>query len=141
MIRARTTLAALCSTLSAAAGAAAQDLLPAAPPQPGPIAIVGGTVHTVTGDPPIEGGYILIEEGVIAEMGAEQREFDRGRAADAFGRAAHQRVLAGEVEVHVSLLAARASRASGRRLRVRCRRGGRPGARSPRAGSRPDGSG
>jgi imidazolonepropionase-like amidohydrolase len=76
-----TTIAVLC----AAAGAMAQDLTPAAPPQRQPIAIVGGTIHTVTGET-IEGGYLLIEDGIIAEIGGERRDFDRGtRTVDADG--------------------------------------------------------
>ncbi|MFG0285961.1 MAG: amidohydrolase family protein [Phycisphaerales bacterium JB039] len=76
--------AAVCS-LILAAGAAAQDLTIAAPPQSGPIAIVGGMIHTGA-DGVIEGGYLLIEDGMITEIGEEAPDFGRGtRMIDAAG--------------------------------------------------------
>jgi len=44
--------------------ASAQDLTPKAPAQAGPIALLGGTVHPVSG-PAIESGLVLFEDGVI----------------------------------------------------------------------------
>ncbi|HEX5138968.1 MAG TPA: amidohydrolase family protein [Planctomycetota bacterium] len=51
-----------------AAAAAAQDLTPRAPPQDGPIAIVHGTVHPVSG-PAIDDGFVLFDKGLIVEVG------------------------------------------------------------------------
>jgi len=50
------------------AAVAAQDLTHKAPAQEGPIALVGGTVHPVSG-PPIENGYVLFEQGRIRAVG------------------------------------------------------------------------
>jgi imidazolonepropionase-like amidohydrolase len=47
---------------------AAQDLTHKAPAQKEPIALVGGTVHPVSG-PPIENGYVLFEQGRIRAVG------------------------------------------------------------------------
>jgi imidazolonepropionase-like amidohydrolase len=52
-----------------AAAVAAQDLTFKAPAQEGPIAVVGGTVHPVSG-PPIENGYVLFDKGRILQVGA-----------------------------------------------------------------------
>lgn len=46
----------------------ASDQIPA-PPQKGPIALVGGTIHTVVG-PVIERGTILFDKGKIVDVGA-----------------------------------------------------------------------
>jgi len=51
-----------------AAAAAAQDLTPRAAPQDGPIAIVHGTVHPVSG-PAFDDGFVLFDKGVITEVG------------------------------------------------------------------------
>lgn len=59
---------ALAMLLACAAAVAAQDLTPKAPPQEGPIALVGGTVHPVSG-PPIENGYVLFEQGRLRAVG------------------------------------------------------------------------
>lgn len=48
--------------------AAAQDLTHKAPPQDGPIALVGGTIHPVSG-PPIENGFVLFEQGRLRAVG------------------------------------------------------------------------
>ncbi len=73
-----------CALAGAAAAAPAQDLTHAAPPQDGPIAIVGGAIHT--GAEVIENGYILIEEGRITEVGEGARAFDaRAQVVDATG--------------------------------------------------------
>ena len=55
--------------LSLVAAVAAQDLTHKAPAQKGAIAIVGGTVHPVSG-PPIENGSVLFRNGRITEIGA-----------------------------------------------------------------------
>jgi len=52
-----------------AAAAAAQDLTAKAPPQQGPLALVGGTVHPVSG-PPVEGGFVFFTDGRIVAVGA-----------------------------------------------------------------------
>ena len=54
--------------LACAAAVAAQDLVHKAPPQAGPIALVGGTVHPVSG-PPVENGVVLMVEGRLAAVG------------------------------------------------------------------------
>jgi imidazolonepropionase-like amidohydrolase len=54
--------------LACAGLASGQDLGVKAPPQEGPVAIVGATVHPVSG-PPIAGGVVVIEQGVIASVG------------------------------------------------------------------------
>ncbi|MEM9066453.1 MAG: amidohydrolase family protein [Planctomycetota bacterium] len=54
-------------TLSASI-AMAQDLTITAPPQVNPIAIVGATVHTVSG-PVYEDGWVLFEDGFITGVG------------------------------------------------------------------------
>jgi imidazolonepropionase-like amidohydrolase len=46
-----------------------QDLRPKAPPQDAPIAILGATIHPVTG-PSVESGFIVFEAGVIKQIGA-----------------------------------------------------------------------
>ena len=51
-----------------AVSATAQDLTRKAPAQKAPIALVGGTVHTVSGDV-IEDGYVLFDGGRITEVG------------------------------------------------------------------------
>lgn len=59
-----------CVAALALAGAAqGQDLGVPAPKQPGPIAIVGATVHPVSAAP-IERGYVLFDGGKIVEVGA-----------------------------------------------------------------------
>lgn len=65
-------LRALCTTVAAlafAAAAHAQDLTHKAPPQSHPIAIVGATIHTVSGDT-ISDGYVLFDHGKIVEVAA-----------------------------------------------------------------------
>jgi imidazolonepropionase-like amidohydrolase len=52
-----------------AAPADAQNHIPA-PPQNGAIALVGGTVHPVSG-PAIEGGTVVFEDGVITAVGRD----------------------------------------------------------------------
>jgi imidazolonepropionase-like amidohydrolase len=46
----------------------AQDLLTKAPPQAGPIALIGATVHPVSG-PPIEDAMVSFVDGVIRDVG------------------------------------------------------------------------
>ncbi len=50
-----------------AASLGAQDLLPKAAPQQGPIAVVGGTIHTVSNGT-LENGTLLFEGGVITAV-------------------------------------------------------------------------
>jgi len=57
-----------------AAVAFGQDLGAKAPPQREPIAIVGATVHTVSGEP-IPSGFVLFDEGRIVAVGAGPRAF------------------------------------------------------------------
>jgi imidazolonepropionase-like amidohydrolase len=65
---------ALAVLLVCAAAAAAQDLTPKAPAQKGAIAIVGGTVHPVSG-PPIKNGVVVFDRGIITQVGrVETRE-------------------------------------------------------------------
>jgi len=76
--------------LFAAAGATparAQDLLPKAAPQDGPIWIVNAVVHRVAGDP-IENGAVRFEDGRITDVVSSRPKAVRGeRTIDADGRA------------------------------------------------------
>ncbi|HLT59602.1 MAG TPA: amidohydrolase, partial [Microlunatus sp.] len=65
------------------------------PRRSGEVAIVGGRVVPVVGEP-IEGGTVLIRDGVIAEVGAKVRVGQRAEVIDATG----QWVLPGFVEAH-----------------------------------------
>ena len=56
-----------------------------APPQEHPIAITGGTIHTVTGGV-IEGGTILFEDGIIREVGMGLDIPENAEVIDATGR-------------------------------------------------------
>ena len=59
-----------------AVAASAQDLTPRGEKPDHPIAITNATIHTmVEGQAPIEGGYILFEDGKIAEVGRGDRMF------------------------------------------------------------------
>jgi len=62
-------IAALFSVLILAAGGRASDQIPA-PPQDHPIALVGGTVHTVSGET-IPGATVLFEKGIITAIGKD----------------------------------------------------------------------
>lgn len=64
----RLALAVLAAVGSLVAGSAAQDLLPAAPPQTGGVMLVGGTVHTVSGET-IENGVVGFRDGRITLVG------------------------------------------------------------------------
>ncbi|PHQ82831.1 MAG: hypothetical protein COB69_00640 [Phycisphaera sp.] len=71
--------------ISAASAAHAQDLGHKAPPQSTPIAITNVTIHPMT-SPTIEHGFILFNEGIIAEVGAGDRVFAANtRVIDAEG--------------------------------------------------------
>lgn len=61
-------LGAACAGLALSLHAAAQDLRPKSPPQEGPIAILGATIHPVSG-PAIESGFIVFDGGVITQIG------------------------------------------------------------------------
>ncbi len=70
-IKGATLMKTLClafSSMFIAAAAGASDQIPA-PPQKAPIAIVGATIHTVSG-PVIEKGTILFDKGKIVDIGA-----------------------------------------------------------------------
>lgn len=64
--------------------APAESQIPA-PPQSGPIALTGGTLHTVAG-PVIENGTILFEDGVITAIGTDVAIPAGARAIDVTGR-------------------------------------------------------
>ncbi len=67
---------ALSVSLLAAASAFAQDLTPRGEVPDHPIAITGATIHTmVEGADPIEGGYVLFEDGRITDIGQGDRMF------------------------------------------------------------------
>jgi len=57
--------------------ARAQDLTVHAPPQSGPIAIVGATFHPVSGGD-IDSGYIVFDKGRITDIGSGKHRFARG---------------------------------------------------------------
>jgi len=72
--------------LLASAAASAQDLGAKARPQDTPIAIVGATVHTVSGES-IPGGFVRFEKGAIVEVGAGPGSFPAAvRRIDAAGK-------------------------------------------------------
>lgn len=83
--------------LGLAAAAAAQDLTRKAPPQAGPIALVGGTVHPVSG-PPIEGGFVFFAEGRVVAVGRGDAP-PGAEAVDVRGR----HVYPGLLDAHTSL--------------------------------------
>ena len=56
-----------------------------APPQAGPIALTGGTVHTVSGEV-IPGGTVVFEDGVITAVGREVPVPAGARTIDVSGR-------------------------------------------------------
>jgi len=64
--------------------ASAQDLVHKAPPQAGPIAITGATIHTVSGGT-LNEGFIEFERGVITRVG-EGRYTGGARTIDATGK-------------------------------------------------------
>jgi imidazolonepropionase-like amidohydrolase len=55
----------------------AQDLTPRSRPQETPVALVGATVHPVSG-PPVEGGFVLFDKGRIVAVGKEFPPFPAG---------------------------------------------------------------
>lgn len=65
---------ALLAGVALAQGASAQDLIPKAPPQTAPVAIVGASIHTVSNGT-VERGYVLFEGGLIVEVGDGERAF------------------------------------------------------------------
>ncbi len=68
--------AAILVSLLAAASAFAQDLTPRGQVPDHPIAITGATIHTmVEGTEPIEGGYVLFENGRITDIGSGEQMF------------------------------------------------------------------
>lgn len=71
-LRARTAHFALatCLAMSCAITGAAQDLTHKAPPQTKPIALIGGSIHTVDG-PVIAAGTVWFEDGVIRGIGTD----------------------------------------------------------------------
>ncbi|MEM1330635.1 MAG: amidohydrolase family protein [Planctomycetota bacterium] len=71
--------AALATTL-AAAPALAQDLTITRPPGNEPFAVVGATVHTISGDT-LENGWVLIEGGRISALGTGEPDIPEGTTA------------------------------------------------------------
>ncbi len=61
-------------SLLLAATAHAQDVIHKAPPQPMPFVIVGAQVHTGDGQT-LDPGFVLVRDGVIAEVGEGERMF------------------------------------------------------------------
>lgn len=71
---------------TAACVASAQDLTVTAPAQTQAIAIFGGTVHPIAGEP-IEDGLVIFEDGVITFVGPALRDLEPGmRRIDASGK-------------------------------------------------------
>jgi imidazolonepropionase-like amidohydrolase len=77
-------LLALAASAAALAPAAAQVPIPA-PPQSGPIALRGATIHTVT-DGVIENGTIVFDGGVISAVGANVSIPSGARVVDVTGK-------------------------------------------------------
>lgn len=82
----KTSSAVVGCSLALATPSLAQDLVPSAPPQDRPTAIVNATIHTVS-DGVIEGGTIIFENGVITLVGdAHLRGEPHERIVDARGK-------------------------------------------------------
>src|SRR5206468_11755848 len=73
------------SSLLFAGAAHAQDLTVKAPPQTKPIAIVGATVHTVSGET-IENGYVLFDKGLIKAVGKDRPAASGAEIVEARGK-------------------------------------------------------
>lgn len=69
-----------------ASPAIAQDLTHKAAPQAKPVAIIGATIHPVSG-PVIDGGYVVFDKGVITQIGPGKLEATAGMTVvDARGK-------------------------------------------------------
>ena len=74
------------SILLLAAVAGAQDLVPKAAPQKGPIAVTNCTLHPIDG-PTLQNAWILFDKGRIVKLGTGDGAFDNGvEIHDAKGR-------------------------------------------------------
>lgn len=83
MLRGATRALLLPALLAFHAGAA--DAQIPAPPQDGPVALIGGTVHTVSGEI-IENGTVVFEDGVITAVGRDVAVPADARRIDVSGR-------------------------------------------------------
>lgn len=104
----KTLAATLTAVVLIAGPAAAQDLGHKAPPQAKPIAIVGGRIVPVAG-PPIEGGYVLFDRGLIREVGTLPRAggFDSSiEQVDAVGKFVYPGLIAPYTQVGLTEIAA-----------------------------------
>lgn len=84
-----------------AGGARGQDLTVTAPPQRGPIAIVGATVHPIV-SAPIENGTVLFENGVISFVGAGGDLPEGTRVIDAQGLHVMPGLVSGSTQLGLS---------------------------------------
>lgn len=94
--------------LASAGDVAAQDLGRKAPPQAGPIALVGGRVVPVSG-PVIERGYVLFDAGIIREVGPLPRAggFDAGvEQFDASGKFVYPGLIVPYTQIGLTEIAA-----------------------------------
>lgn len=92
--------------LGAASTASAQDLGHKAPPQSMPIAITNATIHPMS-SPTIEHGFILFNEGIIAEVGAGDRVFAANtRVIDAEGKHVYPGLIAPVTQLGLTEIAA-----------------------------------
>ncbi len=82
----------------------AHDQIPA-PPQAGPIAIVGGTVHTALGEP-IVGGTVLLDGGTIVAVGTDIALPDDCRTIDAAGKMIYPGIVALNTAIGLSEIGA-----------------------------------
>lgn len=92
---ARAAVAALATAAALAAGPVPTRAQVPAPPQAGAIALVGGTIHTVSGET-IEGGTIVFEGGVITAVGRDLTVPPGARTIDIAGR----HVYPGLIDAH-----------------------------------------
>lgn len=83
--------------LAAAMPAAASDQIPGAP-QEGPVALVGGTVHTVAG-PVLHGAAVLFENGKIVSVGLVDRFPDGTRVIEIPGKHVYPGLIAANTTV------------------------------------------
>jgi len=104
-------LAATLLSLTVAIGAHAQDLTHKSPPQSGPIAITGGTIHTISGNV-IENGYVLFESGMITDVGEGSPVLPRStRSIDARGMHVYPGLIAANTQTGlIEIDAVRATR-------------------------------
>jgi len=95
------------ATILLTATAAAQDLTPKAPPQTQPIALVGATIHTVSG-PTIENGALIFDNGIITQVASAKtiRIPTTVRVIDVSGQHIYPGIIAAKTRLGLTEIAA-----------------------------------